>query len=373
MTSAEKMRAFYAMTPEAPVFAREFGFATLDRWIAEGHLQPYDAVPDYGAYLRELFGYDLPGVVGLGGAGWCEAAFCPAYEVEVLEDRGAHELVRDTAGRKVLYFKNRRSGFMPEYVAHPVHNMGDWQRDVAWRLDPAAPGRLAQLDAERIYAVAAVEPGAPVFQACIGGYMYLRSLIGPEELFYKFYDEPELIHACMQAWLAVSDAVIAHHQTMLAIDELSFGEDICYKNGCLISPDMMREFLLPYYQQLVQNTKRRNPPGHRLHVQIDTDGYCHDVIPLYLGMGMDYMSPFEVAAGSDILWVAEKYPNLLLSGGFDKRILAATPDAIDREIDRVVVPLVRRGGYIPTSDHDVPWEVPFANYAHYRKRMAQFS
>jgi hypothetical protein len=28
--------------------------------------------------------------------------------------------------------------------------------------------------------------------------MYLRSLIGPVELLYMVYDNPDLIHACMQ-------------------------------------------------------------------------------------------------------------------------------------------------------------------------------
>ena len=31
--------------------------------------------------------------------------------------------------------------------------------------------------------------------------MYLRALIGPEDLLYMFYDEPEVIHAAMQGWL----------------------------------------------------------------------------------------------------------------------------------------------------------------------------
>jgi hypothetical protein len=52
----------------------------------------------------------------------------------------------------------------------------------------------------------------------------------------------------MQTWLALADAVIARHQQHVTLDELFLAEDICYNNGPLISPDMMREFLLPYYQ-----------------------------------------------------------------------------------------------------------------------------
>ena len=75
--------------------------------------------------------------------------------------------------------------------------------------------------------------------------MYLRSLIGPEDLLYLFYDDPDLIHDCMKTWFELADAVIARHQEQLVFDELFLGEDICYNHGALISPDMMREFLLP--------------------------------------------------------------------------------------------------------------------------------
>jgi len=47
--------------------------------------------------------------------------------VEILEDRGEHEVERDHAGRHVLYFKGRRSGFMPEYIEHPVKDRKSWK------------------------------------------------------------------------------------------------------------------------------------------------------------------------------------------------------------------------------------------------------
>jgi hypothetical protein len=62
-----------------------------------------------------------------------------------------------------------------------------------------------------------------------------------------------------------------------------------------------------------------------------------------------------------------------MSGGFDKRIMAAGKDAIDREIDRIMPVMKERGGYIPTCDHGVPEEVSFENYLHYRKRMLEFA
>ena len=134
----------------------------------------------------------------------------------------------------------------------------------------------------------------------------------------------------MKTWFELADAVIAKHQEVLTIDEIFFAEDICYNNGPLISPDMMREFLFPYYQQLISNLKSRQIDKDRhLYVQIDTDGFANPTIPVYQEIGMDVMSPFEVASGCDVVEIGKQYPDLVMSGGIDKRILASTKDEIE--------------------------------------------
>ncbi len=368
---AQKMRDFYALKPGAPIYQKEFGFYVLDRWKDEGHIAP-DAT---WTELSALFGYDESGKHHIGGLGWCEAAFCPTFDETVLEDRGDYELVRDFAGRHVLCFKERRSGFMPEYVDHPVKDWRTWEELCKWRLNPETPERYADIGKVIDGALEAEAEGQIICQGVVGGYMYLRSLIGPLELMYMLYDEPELIHDIMQTWLKVSDAVIAKYQQRITLDELFLAEDICYNHGLLISEDMVKEFLFPYYQQLIENIKRRQLDKNRkLHLQIDTDGNpLNGALDMYLSIGMDYMSPFEVASGCDVVAVGKQYPELLISGGIDKRILATTTDAIDREIDRIMPVMQARGGFIPTCDHGVPEEVSFENYMHYRKRMLEFA
>ena len=204
--------------------------------------------------------------------------------------------------------------------------------------------------------------------------MYLRSLIGPLDLLYKFYDDPALIHECMKTWFELADKVTARYQQHVTIDELFIGEDICYNHGPLISPDMMRQFLFPYYEQLIENIKKRQLDKTRhLYFHVDTDGFAESVIDLYRELGMDRMSPFEVAAGCNVVRVGQKYPDLILSGGIDKRVLAQGKEAIDRHIDAILPVMKKRGGYIPTCDHGVPEEVSFENYMHYRKRLMEYS
>jgi len=363
LPAARHLRDTYAITPGIPLVKREFGFYSLEAWAEQG-------LPE-GADLAELFHYDPPGKISLGQLGWCEAGLCPVFETRVLEDRGDYELVQDFAGRHVLYFKGRRDGFMPEYVDHPVKDQRSFEEQILWRMDPATPERYPDLEARMADARAAAAQGLMVTQNLVGGYMYLRSLMGPEELLYAFYDKPEVVHACMEAWFALADAVIARHQEYVTLDEFFIAEDICYNGGPLISPRMMKAFLFPYYQQLVANIKARQIDRSRhLYVQVDTDGFADPVIPLYReAIGMDVMSPFEVAAGCDVVRTAQAYPDLAIFGGIDKRVLASGRDAIDAMLERIIPPMRERGGYIPTCDHGVPAEVPLADYVYYRKRV----
>ncbi|MEG0766976.1 MAG: hypothetical protein RR482_04605, partial [Clostridia bacterium] len=116
---------FFTRKPGARLYRAEFGFYCLDKWRREEGLAE-------DADLSALFGLDESGVTMLRGLGGCEAAFAPAFEEKVLEDRGAYELVQDAAGRQVLCFKNRRDGFMPQYLAHPVTDRRSWEENCKW-------------------------------------------------------------------------------------------------------------------------------------------------------------------------------------------------------------------------------------------------
>ena len=365
--SARTLRDTYATTPGARLFRREFGYmeGVVERWQKEG-LDPK-------ANFSEVFSYDPPGHYGLGRLGWCEAAFAPAFEDKIVEDRGDHEVYQDYAGRRLLVFKGRRQGFMPEYINHPVKDMKTWVEDVRWRLDPKTPERWANFEKHVADAKAAAGRGLMIQQNVIGGYMYLRSLIGPMDLMYAWYDMPDVVHDCMKTWLELADAVTARFQQHLTFDELFFGEDICYNHGPLCSPAMMREFLLPYYQQLKAHLRSRQIDKSRhLYFQIDTDGFADPVIPIYReSCGMDVMSPFEAASHCDVVRTSKEYPDLVMFGGIDKRILAQGKKAIDRMVERILPPMRARGGYIPTCDHSVPLEVSLENYRHYRKRCLE--
>ena len=364
--SVRRLWDAYEMVPNAEIYHREFGYYCLEEWYKQG-LDPK-------ADFAKEFGFDETSDYYLWGAGWCEAAFDPLFEEKILSSDDKYEIVQDFAGRKVQYFKGKRHGFMPTYLDHPVKDEKTWKELVEWRLQVGTENRINQFNATIPQALEAQKEGKLISMMVVGGYMYLRSLVGPEEIFYMLYDNPELIHTMMKKWFEIADAALIEYQKHVTIDQLAFGEDISYNNGLLISPDMIREFLFPYYKKLYENIQKRNIDQERhVYFYVDTDGNLDDVIPLYKEIGVDVFAPMEVASGCDPVELRKKHPDVVFMGGIDKRVIAKTKEDIDAFLDRVIPYMKKHGGYIPMFDHGVPDEVSLENYRYYRKKMLEFS
>ena len=123
-------------------------------------------------------------------------------------------------------------------------------------------------------------------------------------------------------WLVLWEQVAAEVQ----IDHIHIWEDMSGKQGSLISPRMVREFMMPCYDRIAAFAREH---GVRL-LSVDTDGDCSQLVPVMMEHGVNYFFPFEVQAGNDILAYRKKYPTLGIMGGLDKRALAGTWADVDQ-------------------------------------------
>jgi hypothetical protein len=365
MTSGERLRAMYAFESLDHLPRGEFSIwpEAIERWKQEGLPANYEAT--------NWFNYDPPGAMWVDvNMGWTDPPLLPLFETKLIRAEDDTEIIQDTSGRWLRVFKGRRHGYMPAFIRHPVATRHDWEENVAPRLDPTDPRRYEGL-AERCQRAAAQRKSdrRVILQGMVGGYMYLRALMGPEDLLYAFHDQPDLIHAMMRRWREFMNTALTRIQAHLALDVLQMGEDICYNHGLLISPDMVRTFLLPYYCDVVSGARARQK--EKLYFFVDSDGWAVPAIPLYREVGMDGMFPFEVASGCDVAAIAQTWPDLIMQGGIDKRVLAAGKREIEAFLQHVIPPLVKRGGYLPTCDHGVPDNVPYENYLYYRRRLCE--
>jgi uroporphyrinogen decarboxylase len=255
---------------------------------------------------------------------------------------------------------------MAEWVDHPVHTPDEWEQLKAERLGPDEPGRLAvdwDAWARRDRAGAAIQVGVFPF----GVFGTVRDLLGVETMLTWFYDHPGVIHDMMDhlttLWLALWSRVAARVQ----IDHIHIWEDMSGKQGSLISPAMIEEFMMPCYDRIAGFAQRH---GVRI-VSVDTDGRCDQLVGVMVPHGITMFFPFEVQAGNDIREFRRQYPLLGIMGGLDKNALATDRAAIDRELDRARWMLAYGGRYVPGFDHLIPDNVPWENMCYAADRLRE--
>jgi uroporphyrinogen decarboxylase len=195
-------------------------------------------------------------------------------------------------------------------------------------------------------------------------YGFCRMLMGEEALAYAFYDEPGMVHDMMETMTEFSIAVLARALREAPVTLVQLWEDMCYRGGPLVSPRMVREFMLPRYRRICDAVRAAGVDI----IFLDSDGDLGELIPLWLEAGINGLFPFERAAGNDIVELRRRYGrNLLMSGGIDKRALPRGRAAIDAELDRII-PVALDGGYVPTLDHGIPPDVPWEAFRYYWER-----
>ncbi len=160
-----------------------------------------------------------------------------------------------------------------------------------------------------------------------------------EELFAEIVDTyAEMQYQCVEAILA----------TGAKFDFGHMWEDICFKNGPLVSPAIFDELCAKHY-------KKRTDLCHRYGIDIislDCDGVTEALIPTWIENGVNVMFPIEVGVWGDQFEPArKKYGERLLGvGGMDKTALRKDRAAVDAEIERMKR-LASMGGFIPCPDH----------------------
>lgn len=352
MTSHEKFLDFMHFKPVDSVPLWEWGPwpSTLRRWqreaLGEGNNPPQFAECD----AKLQCGVDL----------W----MLPRYEERIIcED---DETITKLSDRGVVMrtFKSADAMSMPEHIEYPVKTRADWE-ELKKRYNPFDEERFPADWKERCERWRHEGPvllfQGPRSPSLFG---FVRELLGVERALYAFYDEPELVHDMMEFNTEFLINLLKRVLNEAPITAIFFWEDMCYRGGSLISPDMFLKFMLPRYRRITEFARSK---GIDL-IFVDSDGNVEELIPLWLQAGINGVYPMEVAAGMDVLKLRRQYgKELLMTGGIDKRVLAKNRRAIDKELE-AKLPLAEQGGYIPHIDHAIPHDVPYENFAYYFKR-----
>jgi hypothetical protein len=278
------------------------------------------------------------------------------YPEEVIEETEDHRIWRDGLGRTMKL--ERGVATIPLPLDYPVRTMDDWREIKPWyefseeRL--AGDWKAAALDHR--------EAGRVVSVGIPGGFDQPRQLMGEEAVCVAFYQQPELIHDILRTIGDTAFKVLDRVSSEVQIDLLGVHEDMAGKSGPLVGPNLIEEFIAPYYRRIWDLLRER---GARLFDQ-DSDGNMNPVIDAFLEAGVNCMHPMEPAAGMDIVRIREEYSErLAFYGGIDKHVIRRSKEDIVEELEYKIPPMVRTGGCVLALDHRIPNGTPLENYRFY--------
>lgn len=351
MTSRERLLATLRGDPVDRFFRYEHGPwpTTLQRWHAEG--LPADT--ELGAYFR------MDRLVRIAiNSGYTESPYQPKFAETTLEEAGAFRIYTDGDGitKKVLRVQGDTS--MPQFLRFPVTARADW-RALLPRLNP--DDAAARIGDPAPWIAACADPSVPTLLPICGVFGHPRNLLGDEGLAYLIYDDPALLEEILDNWRDLYIALLRELTRRVRVDALLIWEDMCYRNGPLISPDQFRRFMSPRYRQVIEVARATGVRG----IIVDTDGDCRSMLPVFLEAGADCVMPFEVQAGMDVVKLRREFPALCIMGGLDKRALACDRAAIHAEVERVLPYFAGQSRFIPTLDHTVPPNVSLQDFQYY--------
>jgi len=159
---------------------------------------------------------------------------------------------------------------------------------------------------------------------------------------------------------------LVEHALDILLPEIKFDfasgwEDICFKNGPIVTPNFFKNVVMPRYKRI---SKKLREHGIKIYY-IDCDGDVRPILPYFLEGGVNCLFPFEVNSCAHPAELLKEYgKDLMIMGGVDKMELAKGPAAIKAYL-KTLEPLVARGGYIPFCDHLCPPNVKPEDYLYY--------
>lgn len=313
---------------------------TKERWEAEGWTN--------GQPIHEVTGMDPDWEDGKWSwHGLANYGADPvAGKAEVLEETESYKVIKHSDGSIVKSSKSGSS--IPQIVKPALEPTRESWEAYKKRMDASKPSRRPEGWREK-----ARELDRRERATCFpGGSLYgrLRGVMGLENISILMYDDPDLFEEMVEYF---TDFYMQIAEPILEECRFEFAyifEDCCFKNGPLFSPAIYKKHMHKHYRRLVDFYHARDTM-----VMLDSDGKIDELLPCWLGSGVDIIFPIEVGTwqASPVAFRREYGRDMRMIGGVDKHVIPRGERAI-REHLAPLVDLAAEGGYVPLPDHRIP-------------------
>lgn len=183
------------------------------------------------------------------------------------------------------------------------------------------------------------------------------TLRGMENLLCDMIEEPEfvdeLLDRIVEYNLKVVDIVAQY-----PIDCIFFGDDWGQQRGLIMGLPFWKRFIRPRLARMYARVKEKG-----MFVAQHSCGDCVSVFPDLVEMGLDIYNTFQPEV-YDIEYCKKTFGGrLTFFGGIStQRLLPfASPDEVEREMERIISVLEPDGGYILAPTHAMPGDIPPEN------------
>lgn len=356
-----------------------FGFWTelLQKWVREKHLLP-DVADNWedgnlmDLKITELLGFDY----NYASVFSPNSRLFPGFDEKVVKEfADGTKHIQNADGVTVL--QRPEAGSIPGEIEHLLKDRASWEEHYKWRYQ-FNPDRIEnayvrageenkRFDQGGLEFLQNNERDYPYGIYCGSLYGQIRDVFGLVGISYLMVDDEALFDEVIETVAEMNYQVLKYVLERGAhFDFVHFWEDICFKNGPLISPKVFDTKIGPHYKKITDLSKKY---GIDI-VSVDCDGMIDELIPTWINNGVNTMYPIEVGTWNASIepW-REKYGKKILGvGGVDKKVFARDRAAIDAEIERLK-PLVELGGYIPCPDHRLPEDAKWDLVQYYCEQM----
>jgi len=351
MTGRQRFNNQMHYRPVDRCFNMEFGY-----W--QENFAQWDIFVDNGitsnAQADEFFNFDR--IDDVGGQAWIH----PAFPYEVISETDTTRTIRNASG---LIAEVPLDGHdtIPHFIRATIVTPDDWAQAKEERFNVDHPDRIVDLDALRARHPIGPQRDYPLGVSCGSMIGRIRDMLTFEGLAYACYDYPAMVEDMVETACRLTEHFLDQVLGVFDFDYASGWEDICFKNGPIVSLDFFKNVVTPRYRRI----------GDRLAAAgidlwyTDCDGDVRPILPLMMEGGINCLFPYEVNSCCPPGQLLDEYGrDLRIMGGVDKMELAKGPDAIKAYLE-TLAPYVQRGGYIPFCDHRCPPNVKPADYIYY--------
>jgi uroporphyrinogen decarboxylase len=175
-------------------------------------------------------------------------------------------------------------------------------------------------------------------------------LVGMENMMVYFLQEPAFAREVLRHIMDFQLGIAAHY-ARVGVEHVLLGDDLGTQAGPLLSPRLVREFLVPEYERLFRFYRERS-----VLISFHSCGKIEAFVETFIELGVDILNPLQATANDLDRVRAQTQGRMALQGGVSSAVVMEGPaERIAAQAQHRMWQLGREGGYFCAPDQGLPF------------------